>query len=224
MLPACGSQESVDARAEAAVSSTQPEPADCGDLWQQVRELAVASGLPDGTARRKADDARWTCEGLDDPSPEDADIASRCPASEEQGIGEFLVYVTCADDLSTVAVTRSDVGGTPEERIEQVITAYVQGPTTSEQSNGLLGVLPGSESKNLRQIALTGDAVDVDFSREYAPGSFSSTQLTMFEEQLRLLMRQFDNVSRAQFSVEGDCERFWRPWQSGCHAIEVSAE
>jgi len=100
------------------------------------------------------------------------------------------------------------------------LQAYMHGPTEDLRRRGYTSALPPSFEQALVAVHVAAGQAEVEFTSELerVNNLGTSTLSDAFLRQLDALIFQFDEVQTVRYTVEGDCVRFWRIFESNdCH-------
>ncbi len=212
---------------------------DCAALWDQVRLDVVASGLPDGEARRQADLARLRCERRSTPgktpattgraAPACASARPADPAVAPAAEATVSVFFTCAATVAKVptpvyAVDRAvPADMTERDRVAFVVGEYLRGPSPEEAEDGYRGNLTGIIAAALDDVSLQDGVVTVNFlpSADEALGSLTSTESMALQSALSAGVFQFPSVQELRVTLAGNCDEFWRHLEMTCQTLRA---
>jgi Tol biopolymer transport system component len=214
---------------------------DCAAVWDSVRESAVASGVPDGEARRLADEARAECEadGTASPPPTATtappteaspclDEHARRNAPPPNDPSKVAVYFSCSGDpgiegeaVHMLERALPDPQMSLEERLEFALDQLLRGPSAGEGKRGyVIAVAPFRDG--IRDIAITDGHATVDLTSEFQQRTecCETTQGIIFRGELLATVFQFEEIESVRFLSGGDCDAFWHHFESTCQDVE----
>jgi hypothetical protein len=221
--------------------STSPTES-CVELWGDVYESSIRSGVSEGEARRLADSARAECEGLGntvpsiEPGPSvacagDADRRNALPVSDEPKM--VSVYFSCQADFAFLGTTQQplymftreiplSLSDTTGHRLEGAMRHYLAGPRPQEVDRGYFSAAAAPMADALAKVSLNGGEAIVDFdeSIEGRLGNLgTATASSVFLLEVQATAFQFPAVESLTITMEGDCDRFWRMLEMECQKI-----
>ena len=139
----------------------------------------------------------------------------------------MAVYFSCAADVGTAGEPvymrerpiRPVVGR--KARLVSALEGYLRGPTAKESARGYLSATGDELAGTIAGVELTATEATINFIPEFeAIGSFATTQGDVFLAELSAVVFQIPGIDRLRLLVDGDCDRFWRHFESYCHPLE----
>ncbi len=228
-----------------AATSSLPSPStlSCVDLWVEVYDTSVASGVTSGEARRLADAARAECEGLGTTVPSIAPgPVSACSGDDQRRNAPAIVddpryvsvYFSCEGDFAFLGTSAqplymfvreipSSMTDTSDERLEAALSAYLAGPRPNEVDRGYFSAGAAPLADLLTTAEITRGTARIDFSSKVVDhlgniGTATASQVFLLEMQATAF--QFPEVKEVVIQVDGDCDAFWRLLEMSCQSIQ----
>lgn len=229
----CGGSSVAADRVDPVAASPPTLLGDCASSAQQVREETLARGLPDGEARRAADQAGSASE--DDLSSRSPDLPapSACaPAGRKiDAVAEVprspkpaRIYRSCTTEASPLGlpvygfpVTVAD--GSQPTAAKVVVERYFDGIPTGSGYDGEYATVLGSDADAyLAGVTVADGLVTIDFSDRLR--QHPALGATAFDDVLatELSATALQFVNAVQFTISGSCEAFAVAvnWSSQC--------
>jgi spore germination protein GerM len=113
------------------------------------------------------------------------------------------------NDCSAVTEVERQVEGEPT--LEKAMRALMAGPTADEQARGLGGWFDDATRDMLISAEVAEGVAEVDFKdlRQVIPNASSSCGSALLLAQLDGTAKQFDDVERTLYSIEGNAMTFY---------------
>lgn len=154
--------------------------------------------------------------GGEEPARPSATSAAGTPSPTDRQ-GSVQVFLGSGDPNDCTAVTPVERQVEGEPTLEKAMTALMAGPTDEERARGLGGWF----GRDIAELLISAEVVDgvarVDFEdlRPVIPNASSSCGSALLLAQLDQTARQFDQVSRTLYSIDGDATTFYEWLQMG---------
>lgn len=225
-----------------ASGSSSPATKTCAEVWVDVYESSLDSGIADGESRRLADAARAECEGSSDRVPTietgpdvacagDSDRRNAPPVSGD--IKHVSVYFSCEADFATLGTleqplymfTReipASMTDTLDHRLQAALRAYLSGPRPDEVDRGYFGAGDASLADDLAEVSVSEGTATVDFDvtiEGHLGNLGTSTASQIFLLEIQAAVFQFPQVKSLVLRVGGDCDRFWQMLEMSCQTV-----
>jgi spore germination protein GerM len=113
------------------------------------------------------------------------------------------------NDCSAVTALERRIEGEPT--LEKAMRALMAGPTADEKARGLGGWFDDATKDMLISAEVAEGVAEVDFKdlRQVIPNASSSCGSALLLAQLDGTAKQFDDVERTLYSIEGDATTFY---------------
>jgi hypothetical protein len=156
--------------------------------------------------------------------------SSTTPVTKEDGIVRSFFLIKGSDPYKRSAYVGAerpvpDDAGI-EERLRTAMEELVKGPTTKEGKEKLASMFSGETAELVRKVVVVDGKARVvlrDF-REVIPHVSTSTGGVAFQFSLNLTVFQFDEIEQVQYTIEGNCHRYWVFLQAGECRPPISRE
>lgn len=139
-------------------------------------------------------------EDEETPTPRPTPTSQPTPEPVEPGeTSQVMLYFTRGESLGA-AGREVQTEGDVESRAAAALEALLAGPTAEEEGYGLGTVIP--DGTKLNDVAISGDTITVDMSRQYESGGGSLSMLLRVA-QIVYTATQFDGVTKVAFKLDG---------------------
>jgi hypothetical protein len=174
--------------------------------------LLTAAAVGSACERPGADPPVLLDDGLQ-PSSMHCDIGAPPP-----GVRTVQVVFSC--DEQPVGTWRA----LPEDAADTLtfaLNALLRGPTPEERDAGLASFFSEATAGMLNHVHVADGIAYVDLADFSAvvPNASSSAGSTMLLDQIAGTIFQFDGVTEAEITFDGDCDAFWNWIQRECQRL-----